>query len=196
MKGLEKLTPIRLAEVLTQKGLVPNEVITDALYTQDRQGEAFAEVLVSTGHISEWDLAKLVVEHFQLPFLMASIYDINRPAVEGLPRELLFRHQIVPLDRFDKIVTVAMPILTPFDVLLRLGRDAKCEVYPYVGLITENRKVLTDLFPDFKAWADEQDKKREQVRKAKPDKPQEGGGNWMNMFDSADARVRDGLRDP
>lgn len=196
MKGLEKLTPIRLAEVLTQKGLVPNEIITDALYTQDRHGEPFAEVLVSTGHISEWDLAKLVVEHFQVPFLMASIYDINKKGIEGLPNDLLFRRQIVPLDRFDKILTVVMPILTPFDVLMKLGRDVKCEVYPYVGLVTENRKVLTDLYPDFKVWNAEQEKRREQMRKTRSDKPGEEGGNWMNMFDSADAKVRDGLKDP
>jgi hypothetical protein len=195
VKGLEKLTPIRLAEVLTQKGLVPNEVITDALYAQDRHGEAFAEVLVSTGQISEWDLAKVVVEQFQVPFLMASVYEHQKKAVESLPKELLFRHLIVPLDRFDRIVTVVIPILTPFEVLMRINKEANCEVYPYIGLISENRKVLTERYPEFAAWRDEQEKKRESARKQRAEKPGDPAGDWMNMFDSADQKVRSSLRD-
>ncbi len=196
MKGLEKLTPIRLAEVLTQKGLVPNEVITDALYAQDRHGEAFAEVLVSTGQISEWDLAKVVVEQFQIPFLMSSVYDINKKAIESLPRELLFRHLIVPLDRFDRILTVVIPILTPFEVLMRINKEANCEVYPYIGLISENRKVLSGLYPDFKVWREEQEKMRDASRKQRAERSGDPAGDWMNMFDSADQKVRSSLRDP
>lgn len=194
MKGLEKLTPIRLAEVLTQKGLVPNEIITDALYAQDRHGEAFAEVLVSSGHIAEWDLAKVVVEQFQVPFLMASVYDVNPAAVAALPKELLFQHLIVPLDRFDNVVTVVMPILTPFEVMMRLTKESSCSIFPYVGLITENTKVLTDLYPDFTEWRKDQNARREQKRKARADRG-EATGDWMNMFDSADAKVRDDKRD-
>lgn len=199
MKGLEKLTPIRLAEVLTQKGLVPNEVITDALYAQDRHGESFAEVLVSTGQINEWDLAKVVVEQFQMPFLMASMYEAPKQAAEGLPKELLFRHLIVPLDRFDRIATVVIPILTPFEVLMRIAKEANCEIYPYIGLISENRKVLTERFQDFGPWREEQDKKRESARKLRTERTErpgnEGTGDWMNLFDSADQKVRNSLRD-
>ena len=59
MKGIEKITAVRLAEILTERGVVSSEVITDALYTQDKDGDPFVQVLVSGGHITEWDLAKL-----------------------------------------------------------------------------------------------------------------------------------------
>jgi len=57
VKGLEKLTAIRLAEVLTQKGAMATEAITDALYTQDKHGDPFVQLLIGGGHITEWDLA-------------------------------------------------------------------------------------------------------------------------------------------
>lgn len=195
MKGIEKLTPIRLAEVLTQRGLVPNETITDALYSQDRYGESFSEVLVGSGHINEWDLAKVVVEVFGIPFLMASSYDITKDAQNAIPKELLFRHMIVPLDKLGNIVTVTMPILTPFDVLGKIGRDAGCEIYPFVGLIGENRKVLTGLFSEYEDWRTEQERKREELRKSRSNR-KERGGDWMSMFDSADEQVRKDRRDP
>src|SRR5262249_4008747 len=115
VKGLEKLTSIRLAEVLSQKGTIPTEKITDALYAQDKHGEPFAEALVTAGHITEWDLAKVVVENFQLPFLMASNYDIQKEAASRLPEETIFETQIVPLDVCGNLVTVVMPIMTPYE---------------------------------------------------------------------------------
>ena len=71
---------MRLAEVLTQKGIVPVESITDALYVQDRRGESFVDVMIDSGHIAEWDLARVVVESFQLPFLLAGSYQISDEA--------------------------------------------------------------------------------------------------------------------
>jgi hypothetical protein len=213
VKGLEKLTPVRLAEVLTQKGTVPTEVITDALYAQDKQGEPFVQMLVGSGAITEWDLAKAVTEHFQLPFLMASNYTISDAARDKLPRNSVFQHLIVPIDVFNDVVCVVMPILTPFDTLMRIQKEINCDLYPYVGLISENKKVVSSLFPDYPAWAEKEQQRREAEAtrqanarsKAKgaaakgggpsagqaPDPGQPGSGEWMSIFDAGDQAIQD-----
>lgn len=193
MKGLEKLTCIRLAEVLTQKGAVPNDVITDALYAQERYGEAFVECLVTGGHVTEWDLAKLIVEHFQLPFLMASSYDVSEKAKTKFPREVLFRLRIVPIDVFDNVVTIAMPILTPYESLAKLKKEHAVHLFPYVGLISENRKVLGELFDDFADFLKQEERERERVASKVAAKGGQKAGNWMSIFDDGDAQVRDSL---
>ena len=144
MKGIEKITSVRLAEILTERSTVPSEVITDALYSQDQSGEPFAQVLVGAGHLTEWDLAKLVTEHFNLPFLMAGNYQISEDAKQRLPKETLFEHTIVPLDAFGDIVTVAMPVMLSFEAIAKIQKDHDCDLFPYVGLISENKKVLSD----------------------------------------------------
>ena len=197
MKGIEKLTSIRLAELLSQKDVVPTDVITDALYTQDQLGEPFVDVVVSGGHITEWDLAKLVVEHFQLPFVMASNYDISDEAAKRLPEEVLFSNLLVPLDLFEDAMTVVMPITTSYEVLSKIQKDHGVELFPYVGLISENKKVLQDRFSTFKGWLADAEANREKNRRSSSEKKGQGkkGDDWMNMFDSADAAVRDSLRD-
>ena len=199
MKGLEKLTCVRLAEVITQKNAITTEVITDALYSQDKFGEPFVQTLVTGGHITEWDLAKLVAENFQLPFLMASNYSISEEAGKRIPKELLFEHLMVPLDVFDDVVCIVMPILVPYDVLAKLQREAKCDVFPYVGLISENKKVLGDMFKDFKVWSDTEHKRREKMAtaRAKAGKSgKQGGTDWMSIFDAGDQAIQDGLHVP
>ena len=192
VKGLEKLTCVRLAEVISQKNTISSEVITEALYAQDKHGDAFVQTLVTGGHITEWDLAKLVAENFQLPFLMASSYAISEEAKKRVPETMLFENLIVPIDVFDDVLCVAMPILSTYDQLNKLQRDLKCEIFPYVGLISENKKVLASLFPNFKTWF-EQEQKRLENAATKRANTKEKGGDWMSIFDAGDAAIQDNL---
>lgn len=190
MKGTEKLTSVRLAEILTERATVSSEVITDALYAQDKRGEPFVQGLVAGGHITEWDLAKIVTEHFNLPFLMASNYQISEAAKARLPKEVLFKHLIVPLDVFDDLVCVAMPVMITFEEICKIQKEHKCDLYPYVGLITENKKVIADLHRDFPQWAEGEEKRREQAAKARAATGKGGGGDWMSIFDAGDLAIK------
>lgn len=192
VKGIEKITSVRLAEILTDRDVVSSEVITDALYAQDKDGEPFVQVLVNSGHITEWDLAKLVTENFNLPFLMAGNYQISEAARDRLPKETLFEHTIVPLDAFGDIVTVAMPVMLSYDELAKIQKDHDCDLFPYVGLITENKKVLSDLHKDYPKWLDEQAKKKAAAASAAQAAAPKGGGDsdWMSIFDAGDEAIQ------
>lgn len=203
MKGVEKLTAVRLAEILTERNSVSSEVITDALYASDTQGESFVDTIVGGGHITDWDLAKLVTEHFNLPFMMAGNYSIADEAKNRLPKELLFQHTIVPLDLFGDIVCVAMPVMLPFELVQRIQREHNCELFPYVGLISENKKVLGELFKDYKEWEQAETKRRETAATKRAAKAAAGGGSsggaslgsdWMSIFDAGDAAIASGVK--
>ena len=195
MKGIEKITSVRLAEILTERSTVPSEVITDALYSQDQSGEPFAQVLVGAGHLTEWDLAKLVTEHFNLPFLMAGNYQISEDAKQRLPKETLFEHTIVPLDTFGDIVTVAMPVMLSFEAIAKIQKDHDCDLFPYVGLISENKKVLSDLYKDYPEWLEGAAERREQAASARANQAVPTSDNdWMSIFDAGDEAIQQGRR--
>ena len=187
MKGVDKITAVRLAEILTERASVSSEVITDALYAQDKNGEPFVQVLVNGGHITEWDLAKLVTENFNLPFLMASNYQISDAAKAKFPKEVLFQHTMVPLDVFDDIVCVAMPVMLTFDEINKIQKAHDCVLFPYVGLISENKKVLTDMHKDYPEWASTEQKRREEANKAFGNKQ---SGDWMSIFDAGEEAIQ------
>lgn len=197
VKGLEKMTSVRLAEILADRAVVSGEAVTDALYAQDQNGEPFAQVLISGGHITEWDLAKLVTECFNLPFLLAGNYQISEAAKERLPKEVLFRHTLVPLDVFDDAVCVAMPVMLTFDEIQKIQKEHNCELFPYVGLLSENKKLLGELWKDYPQWLEQEQKRRESEtkQKQKPQGPAKvAGGDWMSIFDAGDQAAREGLK--
>jgi hypothetical protein len=190
VKGIEKITSVRLAEILTERAVVASEVITDALYAQDRHGEPFVQVLVGGGHITEWDLAKIVTENFNLPFLMAGNYQISEDAKKRLPKEVLFKHTMVPLDVFGDILCVAMPVMLSFEEINKIQKEHNCDLFPYVGLVSENKKVLGDMFKDYKEWVELDTHRREEEAKRRAQAPK-SKGDWMSIFDAGDAAIHD-----
>ena len=185
MKGMERITTVRLAEALSQSGAVPTEIITDALYQQDQTGIPFCEVLVDAGEVSEWDLAKVVVQHFQLPFMMASSVTIDENAVKSVDEDFLFEHRLLPIDLCGDTLSVSMPVLVPHKILSQVESKSGKTVFPYVGLASENVKLLFQIFPEHT---------RDIERKvAAVDQAQEadlgGGGAWESIFDVGDQEV-------
>ena len=196
MKGIEKITSVRLAEILTERQIVTSEVITDALYSQDKNGDPFVQVLVDGGHITEWDLAKIVTENFNLPFLMAGSYQITPEAKARIPQETLFKYTMVPLDTFGDIVTVAMPVMLSFENIAKIQKDHNCDLFPYVGLISENKNVLKEMFPDYEHWLATDQKRREEENVRRKALPKKGSdSDWMSIFDAGDEAIQQSKKD-
>jgi hypothetical protein len=193
VKGIEKITSVRLAEILTERAVVSSEAITDALYAQDKHGDPFVQVLINGGHITEWDLAKLVTENFNLPFLTASSYQIGDAAKARFPKEVLFKHLIVPLDVFNDVVCVAMPVLSTFDEIAKIQKDHHCELFPYVGLISENKKVLTEMHKDYPQWLEQEQKRRAEDAQKRTQSAPGKSGDWMSIFDAGDQATKESL---
>lgn len=194
MKGIEKITSVRLAEILTERGVVTSEIITDALYSQDKNGDPFVQILVNGGHITEWDLAKVITENFNLPFLMAGNYTISEAAKARFPKETLFKYTMVPLDTFGDIVTVAMPVMLSFEDISKIQKEHSCDLFPYVGLISENKKVLGDLYKDYGAWVKTDQARREAENLRRKAVPKNNADDWMSIFDAGDEAIQQSKR--
>jgi hypothetical protein len=142
-----------------------------------------------------------------LPFILAGNYHISDEARASMPEEEFFKNLMVPLDRFGDILTVSMPVLTTAETMLSLESKHKIEIFPYVGLISENRKVLSDEFDNFKAWskqwaaererhAIEAAKNAQRHEQSRSDGGGDGDGGWANIFDEADQAVRSSNQKP
>ncbi len=184
MKGLERITNLRLAEVLTQNGLLTREEMGEAISIHESSGERFVSVLVQTGYVTEWDLAKVVAESFQLPFLLGERYETPKEIIDLFEEDFLFQHLVVPVDQFGKVLTVRMPVFVPGDVLEEIQEKKGVDVFPVVGLISENQKLLFSLFPDHP--------KEEPKAPVPPEN--KIGGDWETIFDIGDQAVKKDLQ--
>jgi hypothetical protein len=98
---------------------------------------------------------------------------------------------MVPLDVFGDIVCVVMPVMLSFDEINKIQKEQKCDLFPYVGLISENKKVLGDLHKDYKEWLTQDAHRREEDTKRRLQNPGKSSGDWMSIFDAGDAATQD-----
>lgn len=172
LKYTQRLDYGRLAEVLHERGLAGLDAIRELLQLSQDGGMPFCEALVTSNLVSDWDLSKVVCETFQLPFMPVDIITPNPEAMEEVDVKLFHTHQIVPVDIFGQVLTVAMPALVPAEVLAHISATTDCVVIPLVGTVESNRRWINDNMT------------------LAPTPEVEGG--WESMFDEADAKVASG----
>ncbi len=177
LKYTQRLDYARLAEVLHERGLANLDSIRELLQLSADGGMAFCEALVTSNLVSDWDLSKVVCETFQLPFLPIDLVNPNPKALEEIDVEFFAKHQLVPIDTFGQVITVAMPGLVPAEVLAQASAITDCILLPLVGTVESNRRwVAEHMTPEVEA-------------------PVENEGGWGSMFDEADASVHATLDD-
>ena len=172
MKYTQRLDYGRLAEVLHERGLANLDAIRELLQLSQDGGMPFCEALVTSNLVSDWDLSKVVCETFQLPFLPVDLITPNSAVIEEIDAAFFHKHQVVPVDLFGQVLTVAMPALVPAEILAQISATTDCVVLPLVGTVESNRRWIGDNLS------------------AGPAPDLEGG--WESMFDAADAEVNTG----
>ncbi len=175
MKYSQRLDYARLAETLLERGLVAPEPVRELLQLSREGGMGFCEALVTSSLVADWELAQVISETFQLPFLPVELIVPNPAAQEGIDKDFFIEHNLVPVDVFGQILTVTMPGLVPAEILAQVSAHTDFEVLPLVGSVESNRRWVSDNL---------------EVRVV----PEREGG-WGSIFDEADAEVLAGLDD-
>jgi len=176
LKYSQRLDYARLAETLLERGLVAPEPVRELLQLSREGGMGFCEALVTSSLMADWELAQLISETFQLPFMPIELLVPNPAAQEVIDKDFFIQHNLVPVDVFGQILTVAMPGLVPAEVLAQIAAQTDSEVLPLVSSVESNRRWVSDNL------------------EARVVPEREGG--WGSIFDEADAEVLAGLEEP
>ena len=152
--------------------MVEPTVLRELLAQAQAQGGGFTEALVAAGYVADWDLSRIVCEIFQLAFLPVDVLEPDPKAMEGLDKQLLLQHALVPVARFGQVLTISMPALVPAEVLGLLAADNDLVVLPVVGTVQTNRSWVEAQFAEVPT-------------------PAATGATaaWGELFDEADAAV-------
>jgi hypothetical protein len=181
VKSTQRLQYNRLADTLTERGLVDRETMSHVMQQCSATGALLSELLVSESLVSDWELSRVCCEIYGLPYLSVEEYMPDKGAMEGMDPEFLRQYGLVPFDRFGGIVTVAMPGLVPSEVLDALIRVDGVRVMPVVGSVVSNRRWLNENLPAAQM--------RLGPKGALPLEASEGDG-WAGVFDAGEEAVQ------
>src|SRR5215211_7282351 len=132
-----------LTDVIVDLGFVEREAMDDAVQMAHSAGSAAERVLVSTGAITESDLARAVAERFGLDHLDLQLYRVDPDAAKLVTPAAIKRYQAVPVAfASDRTLLVAMSdpanVLAVDDIAVMTGY----EVRPAVASPSDIESVL------------------------------------------------------
>ncbi len=105
--------PKRLGSILVEEHLVSQAQIEEALAYKREHGGFLGQILVEMGYISQNDLVLCLVKQCRIPHISLLDYDISKEVLQLVPKELCQTHNLIPIDKLGRILTVAM--VNPLD---------------------------------------------------------------------------------
>lgn len=160
-----------LRDVLVDQGVLTEELADELITSARESSESFGSVLVDSGHITAWDLAKLVAMHFNMPCIPLAGFHYDADSCDDIPASTLYQYQVVPVGRFGQVRTFAMVEPPSRACIAALSDVCGNRLFFYVSEAHEIQRVLQENVKVVDTTADE---------------------SWTNIFDTADQNVLEG----
>ena len=106
---LQERKRLRIGELLISAGWITEEQLQAALAEQKkRKGKRIGELLVELGVISEEVLCSALAGKFLLPLVDLDTWPVQPEALYAVPKEIIVKHNVLPIRATDKVVTLAI----------------------------------------------------------------------------------------
>ncbi|MBI4843506.1 MAG: Flp pilus assembly complex ATPase component TadA [Nitrospirae bacterium] len=102
------MPPIKLGELLKQKGRINETQFEIALAEQAITGELLGEAMITLGFVSHTDIAQCLAEQSGIPFLDISGYNIPEKVLHVVHKDMAQNMRFIPLDMSDGTLTIGI----------------------------------------------------------------------------------------
>lgn len=168
MDPFERFTRHPLEEVLVGEGTLTRARAEELLNSARSTGVPFGIVILESGTLTAWDLAKTIATHYQMPVHPLAGYRFDAALLEGVEAGIFYRHRIVPLGKFGRTRTFAVLQPPNRELVDELTGAYGNSLFFFVADGTEIERVL-----------------REQVKVLDVEKD----AGWSKLFDAGDEQV-------
>lgn len=98
----------RIGELLVEEGLITEQQLQRALEAQAAEGGKLVENLIKQNSIDIRTFVNFVARQPGIASIDLSHYEVPRDLVKLIPREFAVEHEVFPIDRLGKLLTVGM----------------------------------------------------------------------------------------
>jgi type IV pilus assembly protein PilB len=132
----------RIGDLLVRDGLINQEQLQRALDDARSHGTRVGYSLVKLGIVSEQDLALALARQHRLPAVDLERVKLDPKLLKLIPAELALKHQVLPLRRVGRTLTVAMINPSDLGVIDDLKFITRFEIEPVIAGEFTLRKVV------------------------------------------------------
>lgn len=149
----------KLGQLLIEFKIITSEQLAEAMADQRRTGERLGSILIKKGYVTEEDLEYLLSRQLAVPAINLAKYQVPRELVNLVSERFMKKNYVVPVERDEKTLTVAMANPQDYRVIDELRFMTGLRVAPVVSSVYGIKQKLRELFPKSEKWEDALDLK-------------------------------------
>ena len=107
----------KLKEIVVKEGFVSQEDFDKAAKSAKDTGRPLEDILVFRGLVNEQSLGQLIAEYYKVPFVSLRHRVIPLEVLETIPENLAISHRILPFEKTEKELSLAMEDPEDFEAL-------------------------------------------------------------------------------
>ena len=132
----------RIGEQLIHEGLVSREQLSKALDDARANGTRVGFSLVKLGFLGEQDLVRALARQHRIPAVDLERVKLDPKILKLIPTDIAIKHQVLPLRRVGRTLTVAMANPTDLGVLDDLKFVTRLDIEPVIAGDFSLRKII------------------------------------------------------
>ncbi len=143
--ALERRKSAPLGKILLDLKKITLDQLSQALVVQREKhpDKMVGEILVDLGYLTTDELHNALALQFHYPHIQLRKYKLEKEILDLIPKEVAQRYKVVPLDKFGKILTIAM--FNPLDreALKTISQLTGLDVRAFVSQREELDETIT-----------------------------------------------------
>jgi type IV pilus assembly protein PilB len=123
----------RIGDLLIREGLVTQDQLNKALAEQRHNGTRVGYNLVKLGFVKETDLTRMLARQHKMPAVDLTKFQVDPRIAKLIPGELALKHNVLPLKRDGRTLTVAMSDPATMSVLDDIKFITRLDIFPVIA---------------------------------------------------------------
>lgn len=142
--------PVRIGDLLLEKGLITQEQIDSALDYQRNRGhkKLLGEILIELELVTHEQVCEILAEAYDVPFARIDPKVADPKVIDILPREFLEKHMVLPLFSVLGKLTVAVSEPTNVFLIEEISRLCDCPVQIVAATFKDIQNTLEAHLPN------------------------------------------------
>ena len=136
----------KLGNLLLEKGIIAQKQLDRALDYQRSIGGKLGTILVKLGFVKEDQLAKLLADQQDLVSVSLKDIAVTKELMEVIPREIIEKHEVIPIKKEGGSLTVAMSDPTDFPTIEEIRFVTGLAIDAVLITRTDAQKAINQYF--------------------------------------------------
>jgi type IV pilus assembly protein PilB len=144
----------RLGEVLLGAGLISQHQLDEAIAEQRSSRQKLGGILVRRGFLSERQMLEVLSQQYGIPPIDLSAVTPEPELLKLVPAEMARKYCVLPVERRDKAIHLAVPDPTDLSALDAIGFITGLHVVPLLAALDEIRAAIDRVYGSSPVRAD------------------------------------------